>query len=590
MERNEMTVQQANVETSMAMQAATAPPVPETVDDYVRACADWWLTLAGRPEQQLALARDTLAAAVDTWRFAAAAAAHALVHGPVPEAATEIARQSTERADHHADNAWMAWPFNVYANAHAHFKRWSQHALAAAADGLEPANAQRLEFLRRLGVEAASPAHYLLTNPELLGQTAREGGANLLRGAQLWLEDLARLLGGGAAPGTEKFRVGVDVAATPGRVVLRNELIELIQYSPRGTSVHAEPVLVTPAWIMKYYVLDLSPHNSLVNYLVEQGHTVFMISWKNPTAADRNLGMDDYLRLGLGAALDAVSAIVPDRRIHGVGYCIGGTLLSIGAARMAQAGDERFASITLLAAQTDFSAAGELAVFISPNQLAALGLQMQRDGVLRSESMAAAFALLRPAELVWAPIVNQYLRGQRAPLNDLMAWNADGTRMPCRMHGEYLSRLYLENELSTGRFTTAGERVDLAAITAPLFVVGTETDHVAPWPSVYKTGPLTSSRDYTFLLTSGGHNAGIVSGPVNPKRRHSLRYWHDATAAGTAADFQAGAGQRGGSWWPTWQQWLAAHSSAERVAAPSLGNEDAGYPAGADAPGEYVHG
>jgi len=192
--------------------------------------------------------------------------------------------------------------------------------------------------------------------------------------------------------------------------------------------------------------------------------------------------------------------------------------------------------------------------------------------------------------LVWAPVVNQYLRGQRAPLNDLMAWNADGTRMPCRMHGEYLSRLYLANELSTGRFTATGERVDLAAITAPLFVVGTETDHVAPWPSVYKTGPLTSSRDYTFLLTSGGHNAGIVSGPVNPKRRHSLRYWHDAADTGSAADFKASAGQRGGSWWPTWQQWLAAHSSAERVAPPSLGNAEAGYPAGADAPGDYVHG
>ena len=234
---------------------------------------------------------------------------------------------------------------------------------------------------------------------------------------------------------------------------MRNELMELIQYSPQGASVHAEPMLITPAWIMKYYVLDLSPHNSLVQYLVSQGHTVFMISWKNPTAADRNLGMDDYLRLGLRAALDAVSAIVPGRGIHAVGYCIGGTLLAIGAAQLARAGDARIACVTLLAAQTDFSEPGELAVFISPNQLAALEVQMQRDGVLRSENMAAAFALLRASDLIWAPAINQYVRGQRAPLNDLMAWNADGTRMPCRMHGEYLTRLYLNNELSSGRFT-----------------------------------------------------------------------------------------------------------------------------------------
>ena len=549
--------------------------------DYLRAWTDWWLALAARPEQQHALAQGALAAATETWRYAAAAAVHALVHGP---AAAHDPHDGNLSA-----NTWMHWPFNVYASVHAHFKKWSSQALAAA-ETMAPGNAQRLEFLRRLAVDATSPSHYLLTNPELLAHTAAEGGANLLRGAQYFFEDLARLLGGGAAPGTEKYRVGIEVAVTPGRVVMRNDLMELIQYAPQGASVHAEPVLVTPAWIMKYYVLDLSPHNSLVKYLVDQGHTVFMISWKNPTAADRDLGMDDYLRRGLGAALDAVGAIVPGRRIHGVGYCIGGTLLAIGAARMAQTGDDRLASITLLAAQTDFSEPGELAVFISPNQLAALGLQMQRDGVLRSENMAAAFALLRPGDLIWAPAVNQYLRGQRAPLSDLMAWNTDGTRMPCRMHGEYLARLYLDNELSAGRFTAAGERVDLAAITAPLFVVGTETDHVAPWQSVYKTGPLTHSRDYTFLLTSGGHNAGIVSGPVNPKRRHSLRYWDDASAVGSVAEFQAGAGQRGGSWWPSWQHWLAAHSAPELVAPPPMGNPAAGYAPLGDAPGEYVRG
>jgi len=551
-------------------------------DDYLRAWSDWWQALAAQPEQQMALAQNAIAAGTDAWRYAAAATAHAMVHGDAPP--------HDPGDGNFAANAWNHWPFNVYAHAHAHFKKWSVQALAAA-EGMAPGNALRLEFLRRLCVDAASPAHYLLTNPELLAQTSAESGGNLARGLQYWLEDATRLVTRGPAPGTEKFQVGAQVAVTPGQVVLRNELMELIQYRPQGENVHAEPVLITPAWIMKYYVLDLSPHNSLVQYLVSQGHTVFMISWKNPTAADRNLGMDDYLRHGLRAALDAVSAIVPGRGIHTVGYCIGGTLLTIGAAQLAREGDARIASVTLLAAQTDFSEPGELAVFISPNQLAALQLQMQRDGVLRSENMAAAFALLRASDLIWAPAINQYVRGQRAPLNDLMAWNSDGTRMPCRMHGEYLTRLYLRNELSTGHFTVEGAAVDLGAITVPMFVVGTETDHVAPWHSVFKTCALARSGDYTFLLTSGGHNAGIVSGPVNAKRRHSLRHWDDAAAtAATPADYLASCEQRTGSWWPTWQQWLAAHSNAERVPAPPMGNAAAGYAPLGEAPGDYVRG
>ena len=394
---------------------------------------------------------------------------------------------------------------------------------------------------------------------------------------------------GGAAPGTENFRVGVQVAVTPGKIVMRNQLVELIQYSPQSATVHAEPILITPAWIMKYYVLDLSPRNSLVKFLVERGHTVFMMSWKNPTAADRNLTMDDYLQLGLRAALDAVATIVPGQRVHTVGYCIGGTLLAIGAAALARAGDQRIASITLLAAQTDFSEPGELSVFISPNQLAALEVQMQRDGVLRSENMGAAFALLRANDLVWAPAINQYVRGQRGSINDLMAWNADGTRMPCRMHSEYLTRLYLHNDLSAGRYTAEGAPVDLKQLTVPMFVVGTETDHVAPWQSVFKTRALTRSEDYTFVLTSGGHNAGIVSGAINPKRRHRLLHWRDATDSSPTA-FLESAELREGSWWPSWQLWLAGHSTAATVAPPQLGNSGSGYPALWDAPGDYVRG
>ena len=557
-----------------------APQRTPGVDDYLRAWSDWWLGLATQPERQLALAQSALAAGIDTWRYALSGAMPA-VPGKEP-----AAHGNTDTP--FAGNAWNLWPFSLYARSHAHLKKWSSEALAASSD-LSAESMLRLEFLRRLMLDAASPAHYLLTNPELLAQTVAEGGANLLRGAQYWLEDVAHMLEGGSAAGAENFRVGEQVAVTPGKVVMRNSLIELLQYSPQSASVHAEPILITPAWIMKYYVLDLSPRNSLVKFLLEQGHTVFMISWKNPTTADRNLGMDDYVELGLRAALDAVTEIVPQQRVHTVGYCIGGTLLTIGAAALARAGDERIASITLLAAQTDFSEPGELAVFISPNQLAALEAQMLRDGVLRSQNMSAAFALLRANDLIWAPAINQYVRGQRGSMNDLMAWNADGTRMPCRMHSEYLSRLYLHNELSAGRYPVDGVNVDLKRLTVPMFVVGTETDHVAPWPSVFKTHALTRSRDYTFVLTSGGHNAGIVSGAVNPKRRHRLLHWQDAADAGPAG-FLRDAEARAGSWWSSWQHWLADHSTAAKVAPPALGNPAAGYPQVADAPGEYVRG
>jgi polyhydroxyalkanoate synthase len=313
-----------------------------------------------------------------------------------------------------------------------------------------------------------------------------------------------------------------------------------------------------------------------------------MISWKNPNEADRDLGMDDYLELGLRAALAAVSAIVPKCKIHTVGYCIGGTLLAIGAAALAREKDQRIASLTTLAAQTDFSDPGELSLFISPSQLEMLEAVMHKQGVLASDKMAASFMMLRSRDLLWAPAVNKYLRGKLDTPNDLMAWNADGTRMPWRMHTEYLYRLFLHNELARGQFPVAGESIHLQSITVPLFVVGTETDHVAPWRSVYKMRALTRSADYTFLLTSGGHNAGIVSGPVHPRRRHRLMTWHDATTVLSPEQWLEAAELRATSWWPSWQQWLRIHSSMPQVAPPAIGAPGEGYAVLGDAPGDYV--
>jgi polyhydroxyalkanoate synthase len=543
-------------------------------DVYVNAWWDWYLNLAKEPPKQLQIMQDAVAKAIDNWTFALRASSGDAVP-PAPGDAR------------FGGDAWAQWPFNIYAHSYRNYVDWWQKAWANV-PGVAPENERTLDFVARNALETVSPANYLATNPELLDTTRVEAGENLVRGFSHWLEDIKRTFEGKGPTGTEKFVVGGDIAATPGKVVMRNDLVELIQYSPATDTVYAEPILIIPAWIMKYYILDLSASNSLVRYLVSQGHTVFIVSWKNPTASDRGLGMDDYLKLGINATVDAVSKIVPGEKIHSVGYCIGGTLLSIAAADFAAAGDQRLASVSLLAAQQDFSEPGELSVFISPAQLDMLEAVMDRTGVLKSEQMGAAFSMLRSRDLLWTPAVNTYLRGKRDSPNDLMAWNADGTRMPCRMHAEYLRQLYLNNALARGEFLAAGRRVDLAAIRIPMFVVGTETDHVAPWQSVYKARGLTRSTDYTFLLTSGGHNAGIVSGPVHPRRRHRVRSWLNDTDTLTPQAWLETTQPQPGSWWPVWQRWLAGHSTQARVAPPPLGSAASGYPPIADAPGEYV--
>ena len=565
---------QLNLQRELRAQMATvtgglAPDV------YVNAWFDWLLNLAKEPPQQLKLAEDAMAKTAETLAFAAQAAASREALSPV---AGDARFEGT---------AWSQWPFNVYAHAYRNYADWWQNALATGPE-VAPENKRTLEFVARNALEAVSPANYLATNPELLDATRAEAGQNLVRGFGHWLEDVQSALGGKKQGGTDNFVLGRHIAATPGKVVLRNDLIELIQYSPVTETVLAEPVLIIPAWIMKYYILDLSARNSLVSYLVSQGHTVFMVSWKNPTESDRNLGMDDYLRLGIRAAFDAVSRIVPDQKIHTVGYCIGGTLLSIAEAVFAAEGDHRTATMTLLAAQQDFSEPGELSLFVSPSQIDMLEAVMHRTGVLKSEQMGAAFSLLRARDLLWTPAVNSYVRGKRESPNDLMAWNADGTRMPCRMHSEYLRQLYLNNALARGEFKADGRLADLAGIQVPMFVVGTETDHVAPWKSVYKARGLTRSADYTFMLTSGGHNAGIISGAVHPRRRHRVRTWLNATETLSPEAWFDSTPPRAGSWWPAWEQWLAQHSTPQKVDPPPMGSASSGYVPLADAPGEYV--
>ena len=363
-------------------------------------------------------------------------------------------------------------------------------------------------------------------------------------------------------------------------------MMELIQYSPSTSTVYPEPVLIVPAWIMKYYVLDLSPHNSLVRYLLAQGFTVFMISWKNPDASYRDAGMDDYRRLGIMEALNAVSKIVPERKVHALGYCLGGTLLAIAAAAMARDGDGRLKSLTLLAAQTDFSEPGELELFVNEAQLAFLEDQMQEAGVLEGEQMTGTFQLLRSNDLVWSRFLRNYLMGEREPLNDLMAWNADATRMPARMHSEYLREIFFENQLAEGRFEVDGHAIALRDIQAPVFAVGTESDHVSPWRSVYQINVLADT-EVTFLLTNGGHNAGIVSEPGHSRRRYRVATLKPGEPYPDPETWFHQHQPQDGSWWPEWVGWLRAGSN-EFTAPPPMGAPEAGYPALCDAPGTYV--
>ena len=564
-----------DIKARAAMANAFASVSPQSA---LLAWLDWASHLAASPGKQSELA----ALALEQASALAGYLRECLMAGP-GEARACVEPPARDRR--FAAPEWRQWPFNLWHQAFLLNQRWWEGATRGVA-GVDRHHENVAAFAARQWLDMFSPGNQLASNPVALKRTVEEGGANLLRGLAYLSDDIERRLAGRPPAGTEAFVPGRDVAITPGKVVLRNRLIELIQYAPTTGKVHPEPILIVPAWIMKYYILDLSPHNSLIKYLVDQGHTVFCISWKNPDAGDRDLGMDEYLDLGFRAALDAINAIVPKRKIHATGYCLGGTLLSIAAAAMARDGDERLASLSLFTAQTDFSEPGELALFIDESQVTLLEAQMQEKGYLRAEQMAGAFQMLRSYDLLWSKLVNVYLLGERRPMNDLMAWNADATRMPAKMHAQYLRRLFLDDDLSEGRYPVDGRPVSLGDIALPVFSVGTITDHVAPWRSVYKLHYL-SPAEITFVLTSGGHNAGIVSEPGRPRRSFRIATrpaggnyvppdpWIEATAP------------QAGSWWPAWAAWLRERSAAP-VAPPSIGAPRKGCKPLDDAPGRYV--
>ena len=543
----------------------------------IGAYLDWATHLAASPGKRLQLAEKSWRKWMRLQQFAARCAFEPPGIAPCVEPLPQDKR--------FASPAWGKWPFSVYAQSHLLAQQW-WHVATTGVPGVSIQHQRMLEFTARQVLDVFAPSNFIMTNPDVLDRTLRENGRNLVRGWQHFAEDWDRLQGGRPPVGAEAYAPGRDVAIAPGKVVLRNELVELIQYSPSTGQVHPEPILVVPAWIMKYYILDLSPQNSLIKYLVDSGYTVFAISWKNPGPDRRDTSLDDYRRLGIMAAVDAISAIVPDTKIHGAGYCLGGTLLAIAAAALARNGASPFATFSFLAAQIDFTEPGELQLFINESQLRFLEDMMWEQGFLDAKQMAGAFQLLRSNDLIWSRVMREYLLGERTPMTDMMAWNADSTRLPYRMHSEYLRRLYLDNDLAEGRYKVDGRPITIPDIRQPLFCVGTLSDHVAPWRSVYKWTQLADT-EVTFALTTGGHNAGIVSEPGHANRSYRIATHHEADMHLDAETWMAEVPVREGSWWPAWVEWLAARSG-QPVPPPPMGSPACGYAPVCDAPGQYV--
>jgi polyhydroxyalkanoate synthase subunit PhaC len=447
---------------------------------------------------------------------------------------------------------------------------------------LEPVERQRLVFHLRQLIDAMSPTLFLPTNPAALRRAMETGGGSVADGLRHFLADLSE--GRLSMVDTEAFAPGRNLALTPGKVVYRNRLIELIQYTPLTDQTYAVPLLFVPPWINKFYILDLQPKNSLVRYLLEQGFAVFMISWKNPDASMEGITFDAYMTDGPLAASDVVRKITRAERVNPVGYCIGGTLLAMTLAYLAAREDGRFGPATFMVSLLDFSEVGDTAVFMDEPQIAFIEQCMLARGYLDSRHMATMFNLLRANDLIWSTVVNNYLLGNKPPAFDLLYWNSDGTRMARAAHSFYLRNTYLENNLiQPGKISLLGQPIDLRRIRQDLYAVGAEKDHIVPWRSAWRLARLTSAKA-RFVLAASGHIAGMINPPSKGKGSHWTNEADDASPT-TAERWLADARRHDGSWWIDWTNWLAARSG-KRAGAPSVGS--AAHPPLCDAPGTYV--
>jgi polyhydroxyalkanoate synthase len=460
--------------------------------------------------------------------------------------------------------------------------QWAQD-LVRNAEGLDPHTRKKAEFYVQQIANALAPSNFILTNPEVLRETLASSGDNLVRGMKMLAEDIE------AGGGTLRIRqsdpsnlvVGVNMATTPGKVIFQNELMQLIQYQPSTENVLRTPLLIVPPWINKFYILDLRPEKSFVKWCVDQGITVFVISWVNP---DKRLGsktFDDYMKEGPLAAMDAIEKATGELKVHTMGYCVGGTLLASTLAWLAEKRRVRVTSAALLAAQVDFTHAGDLLVFVDEGQISALERDMQAAGVLEGSKMAMAFNMLRSNDLIWSYVVSNYLKGQPPSSFDLLHWNSDATRMPAANHSYYLRNCYLENRLSTGSMVLDNTLLDLSKVKVPIYNLATREDHIAPADSVLY-GSQFFGGPVKYVLSGSGHIAGVVNPPASGK----YQFWtNDNIKDVTLADWLKGAQEHKGSWWPDWREWLAS-IDAEEVPARAVGT--GALPPIEDAPGSYV--
>jgi polyhydroxyalkanoate synthase len=481
-----------------------------------------------------------------------------------------------------ADPEWRTNPyFDFIKQAYVLTTRWADD-LVKRADELEPHTREKAGFYLKQVTSALSPSNFLATNPELLRTTLAESGENLVRGLHMMAEDIEAGRGQLRIRQSDarKFKLGVNMAATPGKVIFRNELMELIQYSPSTPEVFQRPLLIVPPWINKFYVLDLNPEKSFVRWAVAQGLTVFVISWVNPDERLADKGFEAYMREGIFAALDAIEAAVGERDVTTIGYCVGGTLLAVTLAYMAEIGDPRISSATFFAAQVDFTDAGDLKVFVDAERLKSMEQRMAEAGYLDGAEMANAFNMLRPNDLIWSYWVNNYLKGKEPMAFDLLVWNADATRMPAANHKFYLRHCYLQNDLSQGRMTIEGRTLDLKKVKQPIYQLAAKEDHIAPAKSVF-TGAQFFGGAVRYVLAGSGHIAGVV----NPADKPKYQFWSGGPPRGSFADWVATAKETPGSWWVDWIEWVTAQAPAKVTARePGAGQ----LPPLGDAPGEYV--
>lgn len=458
---------------------------------------------------------------------------------------------------------------------------WAEDLVDEASD-LDPHTKHKAQFYIKQIASALAPTNFVGTNPELIKETLASNGENLVRGLSMLAEDIQAGHGDLKVrmTDTKQFKVGENMATTPGKVVMRNDVCELLQYTPTTETVLKRPLLIVPPWINKFYILDLNAQKSFIKWAVEQGHTVFVVSWVNPDERQAHKSFEHYMREGIYASLDTISDITGERQVNTVGYCVGGTLLAVTLAHAAAIGDDRIASATFFTTQVDFTYAGDLKVFVDEAQLKMLEEQMTRRGYLDGKKMASAFNMLRANDLIWPYVINNYLKGREPLPFDLLYWNSDSTRMPAANHLFYLRNCYLDNTLSRGTMVVDGVRLDLRKVTVPVYNLATRDDHIAPAQSVF-LGSQFFGGDVRFVLAGSGHIAGVI----NPPNKNKYQFWTGGPAEGRYEDWLAKADETAGSWWPDWQSWVEAQND-ERTDARGEGSRN--YPAIADAPGTYV--